>query len=128
MDQRNTEWARNNPKRQREISEAWKKRSPEAHKLCEKTWRQNNPDKIKDNALKYDFGITLVEYNLMLDKQNHCCFLCEVHESKLKSKLAVDHCHISNKIRGLLCNNCNRGIGHLKHNIKTLTKAIKYLE
>lgn len=43
-------------------------------------------------------------------------------------KAHVDHCHNTGKLRGLLCQTCNTGIGHLKDDIQTLQKAIKYLE
>jgi hypothetical protein len=46
----------------------------------------------------------------------------------LKKALGVDHDHITGKVRGLLCNDCNLGIGHFKDNIEKLKLAIKYLE
>jgi len=51
------------------------------------------------------------------------CVICGSTE-----KLVVDHCHITNKVRGMLCNHCNRGLGHFKDNIESLEKAIKYLK
>ena len=75
------------------------------------------------------FGITLEEYNEILEKQNKVCAVCEKPETSQRlSFLSVDHCHKTNKIRGLLCNNCNRAIGLLKEDIETLEKAINYLK
>jgi hypothetical protein len=67
----------------------------------------------------------------MLKKQNNCCGICKKHISEAlltrKSNLCVDHDHKTGKIRGLLCDNCNRGIGLLGDNIDILRNAIGYL-
>lgn len=52
------------------------------------------------------------------------CPIC----SKKKKRLQVDHCHETGKIRGLLCNNCNKGIAYFKDNKTSLKNAIKYLQ
>lgn len=53
-------------------------------------------------------------------------YKCEICYNKLP--LAVDHCHDSGKVRGLLCNNCNNGLGRFMDNIQILKNAVKYLE
>ena len=58
----------------------------------------------------------------LLEGQDYKCAICENVDN-----LAVDHCHSSGKIRGMLCNNCNNGIGRFKDNINSLQNAIKYL-
>lgn len=95
-----------------------------------KQWAKDNPEKIRNNKLKHNFGITLDQYNKLLQTQNGCCAICNAHESNFNKKLAVDHCHITKKIRGLLCSNCNIAIGKLKgdKNTDLLKNAIKYLE
>lgn len=60
----------------------------------------------------------------MVKNQNGCCLLCNIKPKKI----VVDHCHKTGKVRGLLCNECNRAIGLLKENILTLKNAINYLE
>ncbi len=78
--------------------------------------------------LKRCFGITLEEYNEMLEKQNHVCGICGNYETCYRNKvLSVDHSHDTGHIRGLLCNTCNRALGLFKEDIETLTKAINYL-
>lgn len=89
----------------------------------EKKWRQENPDKSYDTALKYKYGITLEFVNKLKVKQNNKCKLCEK-----ETKLLVDHCHTTGKIRGLLCNKCNVALGSFKDNIEVLQKAIDYLK
>lgn len=89
-------------------------------------------NRMQKGRLKRDYGITLDEYNSMLEKQNNKCAICETEEPiKVKSgrnrKLAVDHCHNSGKVRGLLCAHCNTGIGMLRESIEILDKAKEYL-
>ena len=85
--------------------------------------------------LKYNYGLSLEDYNFLLEKQDNKCAICECNEfenrwtnKNNKLPFVVDHCHTTNKVRGLLCDNCNLMIGHAKDNIETLTKAIKYLK
>jgi hypothetical protein len=54
-----------------------------------------------------------------------CCELCEEEDLEL---LVIDHCHTNNNIRGVLCRNCNTGLGYLKDNPMLLRKAAEYLE
>ena len=73
------------------------------------------------------------QYQEMVDEKGECCEICGAktgHKSKngVECRLAIDHCHKTGKIRGLLCNRCNRGIGYLMDDIQLLKKAIKYLE
>ena len=86
----------------------------------------------KNIKLKRSYGITLDEYNKLLSKQNNKCAICNIdNNGKYRNKaraFAVDHCHSTNKIRGLLCSDCNTGIGLLKDNINFLESAIKYLK
>ncbi len=85
-------------------------------------------DKRRDNVLKRIFGITLDDYNNMLLSQNSRCDICKKHQSEFKQRLAVDHCHKTNKVRGLLCFPCNTGIGRFGDDIKMLEAAIAYLK
>jgi len=89
--------------------------------------RAENPDKRRNSDLKNEYGITLKQYNKMAISQNGVCAICG-NENISGRTLAVDHCHKTNKIRGLLCHNCNTVIGLLKENKKTITKILKYLK
>ena len=91
-----------------------------------KTNRQNSYYKNK-------YGLTLEQYNSLLKKQNHVCAICNLpetskHTNGTLKNLAVDHCHTTKEIRGLLCDNCNRGLGYFKDNAKSLKTAIEYLK
>lgn len=79
------------------------------------------------------YGITLAQYEEMVKVQNNLCYICEKPEKqKLKNgelkPLAIDHCHDTNRIRKLLCSNCNLGIGNLLHDPALLRKAALYCE
>ena len=91
-------------------------------------WKKKNPDKVKSASLMSDYGINLNEYNNLLLKQKYCCAICEANQATLTLALAVDHCHKTNKIRGLLCQRCNRAIGLFNDDAKYLKAAIAYLE
>lgn len=69
------------------------------------------------------YGITEAQYNVMLTKQKGRCGICGEYR-----KLSVDHCHSSRKVRGLLCNTCNSGLGLLKESAVVMQRAIAYLK
>lgn len=66
--------------------------------------------------LKKKYNLTVSDYNKMLEEQSGCCALCLRHQSNFKRgySLAVDHCHITGKVRGLLCYACNKLLGRME--------------
>jgi len=78
------------------------------------------------------FGSTIEEYEaLMLEQDNYCAICHEPEKQILNGKikrLAIDHCHTTGKVRGLLCQRCNTGIGRFDDNVVLLKQAIQYLE
>lgn len=79
------------------------------------------------STLKHKYGLTPECYDEMLLEQEQLCKICRRHKSEFKRKLHVDHCHTTGTIRGLLCPNCNSGIGKLNDDPKLLQAAIDYL-
>lgn len=72
--------------------------------------------------LKRTYNLTQEDYDKLEKSQNGGCAIC----GEL-TRMAIDHCHKSGRIRGLLCHNCNRGLGMFADDSKRLTKAIEYL-
>lgn len=88
----------------------------------------------RKSLLKTKYGLSLEEYYDLEEKQQHCCAICGTHKEKLipyhkeGSVLCVDHCHNTQKVRGLLCFSCNLMLGYSKDNTNILLNAIKYLD
>ena len=97
-----------------------------------KQYLKDHPEYSRNRELKRKYKITPNEYKLMWDKQEGRCAICGNPET-IRSKgklimLEIDHDHITNKIRGLLCGTCNKGIGIFNDSIEKLRRAISYLE
>ena len=82
----------------------------------------------KDRKLKRAYGIGYKEYQTMLEAQNGQCAICGTTETGKRKAFHVDHDHETGEVRGLLCGNCNSGIGNLRDDIGLLKRAIQYLE
>lgn len=84
------------------------------------------------SRLKYQYGITLDEYEAMLRSQNGVCALCNKGETRTHNgkttRLVVDHDHVSGDVRALLCHNCNVMIGHSGDDPTLLRSAAAYIE
>lgn len=101
------------------------KYNPEIRRKSYLKHKEKYKQAMREYSLKRKFSLSIEEYTKLLEKQKGVCAICDKECSRA---LAVDHCHTSGKIRGLLCNNCNRGLGHLKDSVSILRKAINYLE
>ena len=78
--------------------------------------------------MKRAYGLDFKDYERMLEEQNGVCAICSSPPpNNRKTRLAIDHCHKTGKVRGLLCDKCNRSIGLLKDDVSVLKSAIKYL-
>lgn len=95
--------------------------------------RQENLELYKHNELMNTYGIPYAEFVSRLEAQNFVCKICKEPEKvrhhitgRIKA-LAVDHCHTTNKIRGLLCQRCNRVLGKVKDSIQLLDLMKVYL-
>lgn len=87
-----------------------------------------NKDEYRASNYKKRYGITLADYNRMFSGQDGKCAICGNEHVEGSAKLAVDHNHMTGKVRGLLCRDCNQAIGHMHDSIELLEKAIIYLK
>lgn len=90
----------------------YQSRSPESKK------RKN----LRNNGKKLGYTLSFDDWNSLVLKQKECCAIC-----KEKTNLVVDHDHGTGKVRGLLCSNCNTGLGMLKDSPDILRAASLYL-
>ena len=92
----------------------------------------NNSPAARSSQLKWQlkkrFDINVETYDIMFDKQEGRCAICSRRQDELKQRLTVDHNHVTGKIRGLLCFDCNTSLGHFREDITLLEKAIVYLQ
>lgn len=78
-----------------------------------------------NSRLLKTYGITNADYQQMLEDQGYACKLCG--GPPRRKRFDIDHCHVSGKVRGLLCEDCNRGLGCFKDNTVLMQTAINYL-
>jgi len=101
----------------------------ERRKQYFKAWKASNPAKIaalsRACTLKRKYGITPSQYNAMLAAQGGVCAICRDRPAK---RLCVDHCHVSGKVRGLLCAKHNKALGLFGDNVTLLRLAAEYVE
>lgn len=94
-------------------------------------WKLENAERVfqqaRDKEYKKKYGITLEQYNELLESQNNGCAIC-AKPCATGMNLAVDHDHTTGKVRALLCKNCNTAIGLLGEDTDRMAKAIEYLQ
>lgn len=95
------------------------------HKTFHRNWRKANPARVRAQNLK-KYGATIGDYDRMFAEQDGKCAICRRPPPPGRN-LDVDHDHVLGGLRGLLCNNCNRGIGHLKDDPVMCRSAADYL-
>lgn len=106
------------------------KRAKSIQKYCGRKCRYNawastkyGDRSKKDSKLRGRYGITIEKYEQLIKEKKYKCEICGKER-----KLYVDHSHKTDEIRGLLCRNCNSGLGFFKENKRFLKNAIIYLE
>lgn len=119
----------------------------EKDRARKREWNRNNKEYfrqyVKDNAetlskqvrlahVKRLYKLDSETYLQMILDQNNLCLICKKPETN-KNKhgdirpLSVDHCHTTGRVRGLLCNQCNAGLGNFKDDLDSLRSAVEYL-
>ena len=90
-------------------------------------WAKANPSKRKGHMTKYLYGVDANKYVEMFEAQAGHCAICGQPQESFTKAFAVDHCHRTGKVRGLLCSNCNSALGKFGDNIHTVISAMEYL-
>lgn len=111
-------------------SKCWRIRNPVRRVEQLKAWVAKNPEKHRVHArrahIKYKYGLSEPEFIDLCERQFWRCAICTTSISKGTSN--IDHDHATGKVRGILCANCNRGLGAFQDNYKSLLAAGAYLE
>lgn len=116
------------PVRVAESVRRYREKYPEKIKAARDRLRREQPEKLKAYRLKHLYGLTEFAYQTLLNAQGGVCAICKGPESIPNRRLGVDHCHKTGRVRGLLCDRCNVGLGRFKDDASLLKKAVAYLE
>jgi hypothetical protein len=91
--------------------------------------RKENPESYRASKYKSNYGLTIEQYDTMFVAQNGCCAICKNPPNhKWHKHLHVDHDHLTDQVRQLLCHGCNTGMGGFKDDPALLRVAADYIE
>lgn len=112
-----------------------RKNYPEKYRKWAREVHAKNPEKKMFAYLKRVYKLTKEEYYRMNEDQQYCCLICGQKEKRrtrskkeVEPRLCIDHCHKTGIVRGLLCHDCNTGLGKFKDSMELLFKAAAYLD
>jgi hypothetical protein len=94
---------------------------------ADRAYRESDPDGYRDKVIRRKYGIGLVEFDEMLVAQGGGCAICGAAMNPDANSLAIDHCHATGKVRGILCGRCNKALGLFDDDPLLLEKAVIYL-
>lgn len=130
---------------------AWREANKDAIKAYSKIWNKANKESVQAyqqayhqdyrarddvqhetwvRALRNNYRMTPDDFNALWARQSGKCDICEVlmaPKGKAKNSVCVDHNHATGEVRGLLCRECNQGLGHFKDSPEALKSALRYL-
>lgn len=111
----------------------YRKNNPEIHREWAKKGREKLGSFRNIQEICRRRGITVEQYYELVELYDNKCAICRKEETKKArkegiAKLSVDHCHVTNKVRGLLCHDCNTGIGKFLDDPVLLRTAAEYIE
>jgi hypothetical protein len=118
------EWREANQDRLREYMAGWRERNRQKLRDWQIAYHKAHPMRHRDRTLRAKYGITVEDFRDMLVGQAGRCLIC--HRVP-PTDLVVDHDHGTGRVRGLLCQRCNRMLGHVDERPEILRSAIRYL-
>lgn len=101
-------------------------RRPEARAVAaerKRAWRKANPEKERAANRRKSYGVTDEQIERLLIAQHGVCRICRASEAD-----SVDHCHVTGRVRAMLCRACNAGLGMFREEPRLLRAAAAYLE
>lgn len=113
----------------KEYLQKYRDDNKEKVQAASREWNLKNPDRMRNTKLMTRYGITLAQFDAMMENQNGQCAICGTTDPKRKGSryLSVDHCHTTGVVRGLLCYKCNVALGNFEDDTDRLRRAIEYL-
>lgn len=101
----------------------------ERHNQEVRQWMADNLERFKNRKLSMKYGITYEQFKKIIETQNNSCAICmRVFGTETREDLpCVDHCHKTNRVRGLLCRKCNRALGLFGDDPELLKRALRHL-
>jgi hypothetical protein len=93
--------------------------------VLERYW-QKNKEKLRIKRFFTEYGLTEDAFFEMLRSQDGRCAICRI-ELQAGKFMHIDHDHVTQKVRGILCHKCNKGLGHFQDDVAVMQAAIEYL-
>jgi hypothetical protein len=122
------EWYEKNKEKLAEYNRNWRKANVSSYKEKKRKYNELNKEAIsisrRERHLRLTYNLTIDEYENLLKSQNSECGICKEPFTK---RPHIDHDHVTGKVRGLLCGDCNVALGGFKDNVNFLQNAIDYL-
>jgi len=119
------------PTRRREYNRAYYRRNRERLKEAGRARAAKNPERYqflqKRSRLLCKYGLSFEEYTALLAQQEDRCAICRTDMTDPFPSFVVDHDHITGEVRGLLCNQCNAGLGFFRDDVARVRSALRYL-
>lgn len=128
------EHAKTNASKLNEYGRLWRSTNKKKSSEYSKKWRSKNPEKVKEqdrrHHLRTEYGLTPDQYDEMVSNQGGRCLVClEIPMGKRGySTLHVDHCHLTGRVRGLLCGRCNTALGSLRESEEITQNLVWYIQ
>lgn len=119
------------PAKHKEQSARWYRQNTERAKAVRKAWAKAHPERLRlygqrKRARRSGMRLRVVEYQTMLAKQGGGCAICGGKNNN-RRRMPVDHDHQTGVVRGILCDNCNLGLGKFRDDSRLLRAAETYL-
>ena len=125
--ERHKRWAARNKEHLKKYASEWRYKNQDKLRAYRRKHYKYNYEKSRTKQLWRKFGVTAVEYEAMRARQQDRCAICGTSKPGGKGDWHLDHDHTTKKVRGLLCQNCNIGLGNFQDSFALLVRATMYL-